>query len=153
MSSLLTEEQAKTIGDWYLKARNEANLSLLKKIFSPDVLIHDPSRPDGIHGLDELIAQYSTTHSAVRDLKFSLDDMYIKGDRIVWIFTMSGTITGPFRTPMGEIPPTGNAIRLTGAAVDRIVGGKIAEEWVYFNILEILQPMGFSLVPPAPANV
>ncbi len=152
MNDLLTEEQAKTIGDWYLQARNEANLLLLEKIFSPNVLIHDPSQPGGIHGLDALIAQYSTTHRAVPDLKFSLDDMYIKGDRIVWIFAMWGTFTGTFRTPMGDVPPTGKVIRLAGAAVDRIVEGKIVEEWVYYNVLDILQPLGFVLSPPIPAN-
>ncbi len=33
-------------------------------------------------------------------------------------------------------------------AIDRIVAGKIAEEWVYFNVLDILQPLGFTLAPP-----
>ena len=45
------------------------------------------------------------------DVKFTLDDLYIKGDKIVWIFTMSGTITGAFRTPLGEVPPSGKADR------------------------------------------
>jgi predicted ester cyclase len=66
------------------------------------------------------------------------------------MFTMSGTITGAFRTPMGVIPPTGEAFSLSGVAVDRIAEGKIAEEWVYFNVLDILQPLGFTLAPPKP---
>jgi predicted ester cyclase len=54
------------------------------------------------------------------------------------------------RTPLGEIPPTGKSFRFSGVAVDRIVEGKIAEEWVYFNVPDILQPLGFRLVPPKP---
>jgi predicted ester cyclase len=76
--------------------------------------------------------------------------LYIKGDKIAWIFTMSGTITGAFRTPLGELPPTGKSFRLSGVAVDRVVEGKIAEEWVYYNVLDILQPLGFTLAPPKP---
>ena len=146
----ITEEAAKTIGDWYIKARNEANLALLDNIYSPKVIVHDPSQPQTIVGLESLKSQYRGTHTAVPDVKFSLDDLYFKGDKIAWVFTMSGTITGPFRTPLGDLPPTGKTFRLSGVAIDRIVEGKIAEEWVYFNVLDILQPMGFTLTPPQP---
>ncbi len=150
MKELITEIQARAIGDCYVKARNEVNLSLLDKIYSPDVIVHDPSQPQAIIGLARLKGQYENTHAAVPDVKFSMDDMYLGGDKIVWIFKMSGTITGPFRTPLGELPPTGKPFWLSGAAVDRIVEGKIAEEWVYFNVLDILQPLGFTLAPPEP---
>lgn len=148
MRDLITEEQAKALGDCYIRARNEANLSLLDEIYSPDVVVHDPSQPREMIGLAALKGQYGNTHAAVPDVKFSLDDMYLKGDRIAWIFTMSGTIAGPFRTPVGELPPTGKSFRLSGVAIDRIVEGKIAEEWVFFNVLDLLQPLGFTLAPP-----
>ena len=148
MKKPVNESQAKAIGDSYVKARNEANLSLLDSIYSPDVIVHDPTQPQDIIGLAALKGQYSNTHAAVPDVKFSLDEMYRKEDKIAWIFTMSGTITKPFRTPVGELPPTGKPLRLSGVAIDRIVGGKISEEWLYFNVLEILQPLGFSLAPP-----
>jgi len=146
----ITEGEAKAIGDWYIKARNEVNLALLDKIYSPEVVVHDPSRPESIVGLEALKSQYSDTHTAIPDVKFSLDDLYLKGDKMAWIFTMSGTVAGPIHTPFGDLPPTGKTFRFSGVAVDRIVEGKIAEEWVYFNVLDILQPMGFSLTPPQP---
>lgn len=148
MNNLMAEEQAKGIGACYLRARNEADLALLDKIYSPDVIVHDPSQPESLIGLAALKNQYRNTHAAVPDLRVSMDDMYLKGDKIVWIFTMSGTITGPFRTPLGELPPTGKSFRLSGVAVDRIVQGRIVEEWVYFNVLDILRPLGFTLAPP-----
>ena len=145
----LTEDQARAIGDWYLKARNEANLALLDNIYAPGIVVHDPTQPANVVGLDALKAEYGATHAAVPDLKFTMDEMYFKGDRIVWVFTMTGTITKAFRTPLGEIPPTGNAFKLTGVAIDRIVDGKIAEEWLYFNPAELLIPLGFKLMPPS----
>lgn len=146
----ITEDEAITIGDWYLKARNEANLALLDNIYSPEVVVHDPSQPQTIVGLEALKNQYQGTHTAVPDVKFSLDDLYIKGDKMAWVFTMSGTVTGPIRTPFGELPPTGKPFRFSGVAIDRIAEGKIVEEWVYFNVLDIIQPMGFTLAPPQP---
>ena len=146
----ITEHEAKTIGDWYLMDRNEANLALLDNIYSPDVIVHDPGQPQNIIGLEALKSQYRNTHRAIPDVKFTVDEMYVKGDKLAWIFTMSGTITGPVGTPFGELPPTGKTFRLSGVAVDRIIEGKIVEEWVYFNLLDILQPMGFTLTPPQP---
>jgi predicted ester cyclase len=146
----ITESEAKAIGDWYLRARNEANLALLDKIYSPQVVVHDPSRPESIVGLEALKSQCRATHTAIPDVKFSLDDLYVKGDKIAWVFTMSGTVTGPFRTPLGDLPPTGKTFRFSGVAIDRIVEGKIGEEWVFYNVLDILQPMGFTLTPPQP---
>lgn len=146
----LTEEQATAIGVTYARARNEANLDLLDAIMSPDVIVHDTGFPEPIAGLGALKTQYAATHRAVPDVRFSLDEMYIKGDRIAWVFTMTGTITGPFRLPMAELPPTGKPIRITGAAIDKVVGGKIVEEWVFYNPLGILAPLGFSLAPPSP---
>lgn len=78
----------------------------------------------------------------------TIDDLHVKGDKIVSIFTMWGTITGPIHNPLGDLPPTGKTFRLSGVAIDRIVNGKIAEEWLYFNVLDILQPIGFTLSPP-----
>ncbi len=148
MGPTITEENAKAIGDTYIKARNEANLSLLDEIYSPDVTVHDPSQPQDLNGLAALKAQYSATHAAAPDVRFSLDDLYVKGDRIAWIFTMWGTITSPFRTPLGDLPPTGRSFRVSGAAVDRVANGKIVEEWVYYNLLDVLTPLGFTLSPP-----
>ncbi len=152
MKQMTIEEEAKAIADCYLKARNEADLSLLDKIYSPDVIVHDPSQPQEVVGLAALKRQYQNTHAAVPDVRFSLDEMYLKGDKIVWIFTMSGTITGPFCTPLGELPPTGKSFCFSGVAIDRIAKGSIAEEWLYFNVLEILQPLGFTLAPPQGAE-
>jgi len=146
----IAEEEVRAIGDWYLKARNEANLALLDKIYSPEVVVHDPSQSESIVGLEALKNQYKGTHTAIPDVKFSLDDLYVKGDKMVWVFTMSGTITGAIQTPYGALPPTGKTFRFSGVAIDRISEGKIAEEWVYFNVLDLIQPMGFTLTPPQP---
>lgn len=146
----ITEEAARAIGDIYVKARNEANLDLLDDIYSPDIVVHDPGWPQPIVGLEALKSQYRGTHAAVPDVKFSMGDMYVKGDKVAWIFTMSGTMTGPFSTPFGDLSPTGKAFRFSGVAIDRVADGKIVEEWLYFNPLEILLPMGFALTPPQP---
>ncbi len=148
----ITEEEGKAIGDDYLKARNEVNLALLDKIYAPDVVVHDCSYPEDIVGLDALKEYYSYTHEAIPDLHATIDETIVKGDKIVWMWTFTGTNTGLFHTPLGDIPATGKKVQFSGVAIDRVDEGKIVEEWVYFNVLHVLQQLGFTLTPPQPSE-
>jgi steroid delta-isomerase-like uncharacterized protein len=146
----ITEEEAKDIGDTYAKARNEVNLALLDEIYAPDVMVHDCSSPEDIIGLEALKEYYSYTHKAFPDLHATLDETIVKGDKIIWVWTFAATNTGSFHTPLGDIPPTGNKVQFSGVAIDRVDEGKIIEEWVYFNVLQVLQQLGFTITPPQP---
>lgn len=55
---------------------------------------------------------------------------------------LTGTHTGPFRTPQGEIPPSGSQVALPYAFMRRVEGGKIASEHLYFDQMEFLQQLG-----------
>jgi ketosteroid isomerase-like protein len=61
---------------------------------------------------------------------------------------LTGTHTGPFRTPQGEIPPSGSEVALPYAFVRRVEGGKIASERLYFDQMEFLQQLGAMPQPP-----
>jgi steroid delta-isomerase-like uncharacterized protein len=143
-ADLISQEEAVRIGDIYEQARNTADLSLLDQIYHPDVVVHDDSQPEAMVRLEALKNQYSTSHTAFPDLRMTLDEMYIDGDRIFWVWTFTGTNTGP----LGQLPATGNKATFKGVAIDRIVDGKIAEEWVYWNVLGLFHQLGFTLLPP-----
>ncbi len=149
ISSSLSLPEAKALLDTFLKARNEARLDLLDGVFAPDYVAHDPSFPQPLVGLEAAKLQYLTMHKAAPDVKFTIEDIFVKDDRMVSVFTMAGTITGPFATPMGVLPPTGKPFKLIGTSVDRVAGGKIVESWIYFSPLDLLLPLGFALAPPA----
>jgi len=55
---------------------------------------------------------------------------------------LTGTHTGTFRTPQGEIPPSGSQVALPYAFIRRVEGGKIASEHLYFDQMEFLQQLG-----------
>ncbi len=146
----LTEEEAQAIHNRYLEARNTVNLDLLDDIIAEDVVVHDPNRPEDIVGLVALKEYYSNNHAILSDFHMTIDDMIVKGNRTVIVWTLTGTNTGPLHTPFGDIPATGNKIQFSGAAIDLIDEGKIVEEWVYFNVLELMLQLGFTLTPPQP---
>jgi predicted ester cyclase len=72
----------------------------------------------------------------------------VENDKIIVFATFEGTNTGP----LGDIAATGNKASVSGVYVFRIVEGKIAEEWTYFNLLSYYQQLGFTLTPPSPSN-
>ncbi len=146
----ITEEEAKAIHGRYLEARNTVNLDLLNDVYAEDVVVHDPSYPGNLIGLDALKEYYSNNHKAFADFHMTIDEMIVKGDKTVVVWTLSGTNVGPLHTPSGDMPATGNKVQFSGVAIDRFDEGKIVEEWVYFNVLQLMQQLGFTLTPPQP---
>ena len=142
----LTQEEANRIASIYLEARNTANLDLLDQIYDAGVVVHDCSAPGDILGLDSLKSYYEGSHTGFPNFKCAFDDVLVSGDRLIVRWTITGTHTGSLR----DLPPTGKTVHFSGLAIDRVVEGKMVEEWVYFNVLDLFQQLGFSLVPPAP---
>lgn len=141
----LTEEQAQAIASQYLEARNTPDLNLLDNIYAPDVVVHDCSAPEDLRGLGALKAFYEGSHTGFPDLQVHIDDVLVAENQIIWRWTIDGTHTGILR----GIPPTGRHVSFSGVAIDRIEGEKIVEEWVYFNVLDLLEQLG--LMPSSPA--
>jgi predicted ester cyclase len=132
----------------WVQARNKVKLDMLDRIYQPDVVVHDCSVPEDIKGLDALKKYYSNSHSAFSNINFSADQIFIDGDRIISIWIFKAVSTDTFHTPFGGAPLTGKEVTFSGVAIDRVVDGKFAEEWVYFNLLDALLQLGFSVVPP-----
>ena len=146
----ITEEEAKAIHDLYVEARNTVNLDLLDEILKEDIVVHDSGYPEDLVGLDALKEYYSHTHKAFPDLHATIDEIIVKGDKIICVWTFSGTNTGSLHTALGDMPATGNKVQFSGVVIDRVEEGKMVEEWVYFNVLHLLQQLGFTLTPPQP---
>ncbi|MEW5702133.1 MAG: ester cyclase [Candidatus Zixiibacteriota bacterium] len=142
----VTQREADRIASTYLEARNTANLGLLDQVFDAAVVVHDCGAPADILGLDSLKSYYRGSHAGFPDLKMTFEQVLVSGNDMIVRWTITGTQTGP----LWGMPPTGKAVHFSGLAIDRIANGKIVEEWVYFNLLDLLQQLGFTLVPPSP---
>lgn len=85
---------------------------------------------------------------AFPDLKFTVEDMIVEGDRITTRYTMRGTHRGALRW----LPPTGRPITLTGISIERVKGEQIAESWNQSDALFLWQQVGVVPNPVAPAT-
>jgi len=146
----LTLEDARAIIDNFLKFRNEGDLVSADKVMHPECVIRYPNLPEEIVGLEAYKEYDKMTRIAFPDFKMTIDDFFVKDDKIVLYWALDATNTGPLMTPMGELPPTNKKIRISGIAVSHIVDGKIKEDDAYFDMLNMMQQLGFTLTPPQP---
>ena len=115
------------------------NIDVVEEIFSPDYVSHEPTSGEvrGIEGARQFAA---TFREAFPDLQNTIEDMVAEGDTVVMRFRGSGTHEGETEA-FG--PPTHNRIDIQGMVIDRVAGGKIAESWIVYDALGMMQQLGF----------
>jgi len=67
-----------------------------------------------------------------------LRDQVAEGDKVVTRYSCTGTHQGQF---MG-LAPTGKQVTTSGMVIDRIVEGKVVEEWEEWDTLGMMQQLG-----------
>ena len=115
---------------------NRGDVGLLPDLVDPNHVGHDPL---GDHyGPDGVRLSICEMRTAFPDLRISIDDLLVAGDRVVHRFTLAGTHAGPF---MG-LPATGHPVKTTGIEICRISGGKLAERWSVLDTIGLLRQLG-----------
>jgi len=142
----LTEEDAKALLEPYLEIFNEGNLAVVEEVIDPNYVLHHCNFPEDLVGIDRFKGWVTDNATGFPEFELTFDEIIVKDDKIVTLWTAAGTNTGP----LGNLPPTGKKVQVSGLAISRIADGKFAEEWVYFNMLDFYQQLGFTLVPPQP---
>ena len=79
---------------------------------------------------------------ALPDATITWENHLESGSMIAGEGVLTGTHSGPLRTPQGDIPPTGRQVRLPYAFVRRVEGGAITSEHLYYDQMEFLQQLG-----------
>jgi len=140
----ITEEDAKALMDRYMEIHNEGTLELADEIFHPEFVLKTPFLPEPIVGIQALKDVITNLRKTFADFKGTIEEVVVKGDKIWSRYTMTGTNTGP----LGDLPPTGKKMHVTGMAITRVADGKIIEDQTYWNVLGLYQQLGFTLTPP-----
>jgi predicted ester cyclase len=120
-----------------LHAFESAPESSVGEYFTPNWANHDPSLPPlrGLEGAAQLFRLWRTGFS---DLKVEIEDALDVDDKVACRFRISGTHSGPL---MG-IPASGKPVSVLATAIFRVVDGKMADNWVNFDALGLLQQIG-----------
>jgi len=111
---------------------SKGNVELIPDLFSENYIGHFPGG-DIVHGREGLAAEVVAHRNAFPDWTEQVEDEITDRDRIAVRFTSRGTNTGDF---LGN-PATGNRIEISEVAIFKFEEGKIAEQWVYPDILSL----------------
>jgi steroid delta-isomerase-like uncharacterized protein len=134
---MLTENNKTIVRLQHDEVWSKGNLAIVDEIYAPNFICHPVGGPEwrGREGVRQIVTRHRTSFP---DWHEQIEDIIIEGDRVVTRFTSRGTHKGEFR----GIPPTGNQVTIAEVAIYRIAEGKIAEQWVFPDEMELLRQVG-----------
>jgi predicted ester cyclase len=123
------EENRAVVCRYFEEFHNGREHSILEEIVAPDLL--EPTR----RATDMML-------TAFPDYRLTIEDQIAEGDRVVTVWTGSGTHQGEWESPAGSVAPTGRQLTWTGTTTLRLSEGKIsdviASSWDHLGILQQL---------------
>jgi len=115
---------------------NRGDLGVVDELAASDLVIHASSQE--IHGREGAKQYVAALRAGFPDLHFTVQDQIAEGDKVVTRWTARGTHRGEFQ----NVPATGREIRLVGADIDRVIGGKVVECWAHVDELGLMRQLG-----------
>jgi steroid delta-isomerase-like uncharacterized protein len=127
---------------FYDEVYNRSNGSFADEAHAAGYRYHDTTNPDEVVDHATFMARNAGFAAAFPNRRVDIDDSFGAGDRVVARATLHATHTGN----LGDVPPTGKAVRLTSTIIYRFEDNKIAEEWEIFDVLGMYRQLG--VAPP-----
>lgn len=90
-------------------------------------------------GVVELVTRWRT---AFPDFAETVDEVYMDGDRVITVSTMTGTQNGVLESRLGPIAPTGRGVRWSRIAVRRLDGGRFVDGFFEEDEVGLLEQLG-----------
>ena len=115
----------------------KGNLDASEEIYAPGYVAYEPTTGE-IRGIEAAKQFAATYRKAFPDFQPTIEDQIAEGDKVVTRFRARGTHQGE----LDGIAPTGNQIEVTGITIQRISDGRIAEEWINYDALGLMQQLG-----------
>ena len=138
------EENKAIARRWNDEIWSKGNLAVIDELFATDFVWH--YAPPGVAPDLEGYRRYQTESlAAFADMNCVIEVILAEGDKVARRVTWTGTHKGTY---MG-IAPTGKQVTLTVITIERIEGGKIAEQWGEADMLGLMQQLG---VMPSPGE-
>jgi predicted ester cyclase len=124
---------------------SEENKTLVRKSFNAidrqDLATFQKALAPKFHAVFSDVAKRA--HAAFPDMKITVDDVISEGDKVVTRWTMTGTHKGLARhSRLGEVKPTGRAVKVQGITIHEIQNGVIVNTWGVTAKLEALEQLG-----------
>jgi steroid delta-isomerase-like uncharacterized protein len=117
---------------------NKGNLPVTDELFAPNYAHHDSSTPDVGRGPESEKKRATLYRTAFPDLRLTIEDIIAEGETVMARWSCQGTHRGD----LSGIAPTGKRFTISGISIARIANGKMAEGWVNWDALGLMQQLG-----------
>ena len=116
---------------------NRRDLTAVDRYVSPAYTLRtaEEGAPSGREAIKTYIAAYL---DGFPDLHISIDQLLAVGDKVVGVFTFTGTHTGE----LFGVTPTGRTISVRQIAIYRLESGQVVDEWEISDQLGLMQQIG-----------
>jgi serine phosphatase RsbU (regulator of sigma subunit)/predicted ester cyclase len=119
------EEKNKALVRRFVEAQWEKDLAALEEMMAPDFVDHSVLPGQGTTREDYL-QDVAEDQAASSDARLSIQDQMAEDEKVMSRLSIHGSHDQEMFT---GVPPTGVELTFTGIIINRVVGGKIAEEW------------------------
>src|SRR5215210_6013658 len=112
MSVMSVESVAEYERIW-IEGLNRGDVSAADAAFAPDCVVHITGIAEPLRGIGPWKEVVAGLLRAFPDLRFTVEDQLVQGDRVAIRWRATGTHTGP----LGAAPPTGKSVAVDGILV------------------------------------
>ena len=142
------EQMKKTAHRFHIDVIQNQKLEVADEIVAPDAIIYTPLRPPN----DPKRGPEILKDMAIGDAKAFPKGLFFQHDEAIaegnWV-SIRWDAKGMNTRPLGTIPPANKEITFSGVDIYRFnEEGKIAEAWVYYDVLNILKQVGAEIKMP-----
>jgi steroid delta-isomerase-like uncharacterized protein len=137
-----TGQNRVVVSRFYEELWNDRTLGVADEIIAADCVTHQLQSgaetvgvPRGPEAVKRHVAEWLT---GFPDLRFTVEGMMAEGDKVMTRSVMRGTHTG---TWLG-LAPTGKQMSIRMTVVQRVLHGKIVEDWILVEALGFFQQLG-----------
>ncbi len=121
----------------YEEVFNTGELGQVDTLIAAEYIDHNPIGPGGKSGIEGFKQTVRALRFAFPDLRFTVEEMIVNGDKVVTRTTMQGTHQNNFM----QVDPTDKQVTVTGFDIYRIADGVVAERWGTLDGLTLMQQM------------
>ncbi|WP_346674065.1 ester cyclase [Nannocystis sp. SCPEA4] len=125
---------------FYDEALNAGREDAFTELLAPDVAYYNPATGTA-RGPGGVLAAIRGLRAAFPDLRYTVEELVVDGDRVAARFTLRGTHHGPFRGKAA----TGRSVEVGGSTHYRVAGGKLTEVRVFADFLGLMRQIDAEL--------
>jgi steroid delta-isomerase-like uncharacterized protein len=121
---------------------SKGDMNALAQHFADNATLTSMPTGETAKGRNEVIGFISNFKTAFPDMTLSVKRQVACGTDVVTEFVATGTHKGVFKTPNGDIPPTGRKVQESLCEILQVKDGKFTESHLYFDVASLLTQIG-----------